>query len=105
MMSCSKSPAARFGKNDGFSWAVRVDGIDNDFFRLPFGRRLEDQRKARKLKDNPAAKTIHVGAKGKSTLAAVKKWAKETKPKQFYASWKSDGPLWKDDSVQVVYVP
>lgn len=47
------------------------------------------------------AKSTHVGAKGKSTMAAVKKWVSERKPAQFYARWKADSPSYKDDSVQV----
>ena len=99
----AKSPAGKFGHNDGFTWAVRVDGIDNEFFKQAFGRRLDDQKKAKAFAET--AKKHWVGAKGRSTLAAVKAWVREEKPKQFYAMWKSDGPMWKDDSICVAYEP
>ena len=99
----AKTQAGKFGTNDGFTWAVRVDGIDNEFFKQPFGRRLDDQKKAVAFAET--AKKTHIGAKGKSTLAAVRAWVREEKPKQFYASWRSDSPMWKDDSVCVAYEP
>ncbi len=91
-----------FGHNDGFSYAVQIDNLDsNEFFKAPFGRQLSDLRKVQEWKKT--AKSTHVGAKGKNTLTAVRKWAKETKPSEFYAKWKKDSSSWKDDSVEVFY--
>ena len=99
----SKSPAGKFGTNDGFNWAVRIDGINNEFFKQPLGRRFHDQKKARAFAET--AKKHYVGAKGRSTLAAVKEWVREEKPKQFYAMWKADSDFYKDDSVCIAYEP
>jgi hypothetical protein len=102
-MAKVKSQAAKFGTNDGFSWAVKLDCVDNEFFKQVFGRRMDDMKKAKAFAES--AKKYWVGAKGRSTLAAVKQWAKEEKPKQFFAMWKSDSDNWKDDSVCVAYEP
>lgn len=98
------SKAAKFGSHGGFSYAVKVDGIDNEFFKLSFGQQLDHQKKANFLKSHPEIKVEHVGAKGKATLAAVKQWVKEAKPTQFFAKWQSDSDYYKDDVVQVYFL-
>ena len=91
-----------FGTNEGFSYAVQINELDsNEFFKQPFGRQLDDLRKAKSFMDT--AKHIYVGAKHKPTIPTVKKWVRENNPTEFYAKWKSDSPLWKDDSVEIFY--
>lgn len=97
-----RKQTAKFGKADGFSWAVNVDGIDNEFFRQPFGRRLDDQRKASEFAQS--AKTAYVNAKGRATLTEVRRWVRENQPSQFFARWRSDSANWKDDVVMIAYV-
>ena len=95
-----KKPA--FGNSEGKSYAVQINSLDsNEFFKQPFGRRLSDLRKA--VAFSKEAKSAHVGAKGESTMKAVKKWVKDMKPSEFYASWQSDSSYYKDDSVQIFY--
>ena len=93
---------ASFGSNDGMSFAVSIDSLsNNDFLTRSFGQQLGDLRIVQEWKKS--AKTNHVLAKGKPTMAAVKKWAKENKPSEFYARWKRDSSSYKDDSVEVYY--
>ena len=98
----AKGPKAYFGKKvDGFHWAVKIDGVDNTFPTMPFGRRLDDEKKAREFSSK--AKTAYVGAKGKDGMASVKKWIKENNPSQFFAKWK-ETDSYKDDSVELTYI-
>jgi len=97
----AKKPKSFVGDSDGFSWAVQLEGVDNEFPKMPFGRRMDDEKKA--IEFSKSAKKGYVGAKGKSTLASVKKWIKEKSPSQFYAKWKSDSSMYKDDSVEIFY--
>lgn len=90
-----------FGADSKFSYAVEVSGVAKDFFKQPFGRQIDDMKKLKEFMSS--AKKTHVGAKGKSTMAAVKAWVKEAKPSQYYAKWQSDSANYKDDSVEVYY--
>jgi hypothetical protein len=97
-----KTQKPGYGSKDGFSYAVHINDIDNEFFKMPFGRQIEY---AKKIKDfTSKAKKVNVGAKGKPTLSAVKDWIKTNKPTQFYAKWKSDNSNYKDDSVELFYM-
>lgn len=96
----SKKPA--FGHNDGSSFAVNVKSVSsNDFLSRSFGQQLSDAKIVGDWKKT--AKKAYVGAKGKSTLTAVKNWVKEKNPSEFYARWKSDSQSFKDDSVEIFY--
>jgi hypothetical protein len=97
----AKGKKPGYGTADGKSYAVLVDGVDSEFFKAPFGRQIDDLRKIKAFKET--AKSGYAGAKGKSTLAAVKEWVKLNEPTQFYASWKADSSYYKDDSVQIFY--
>ena len=83
------------------SYAVNIDGIDNDF-PTSFSKQIEGQKV---LKDFMAkAKSTWVSNKGKKNgMAEVKKWVKSEKPSQFYASW-NDDKWYKDDSVEIHYI-
>jgi hypothetical protein len=97
----AKMTKAVFGSNDGFSYAVNLNGADNEFFKQPFGRQLDTLKKVKEF--TAKAKKGSVGAKGKPTLAAVKDWVKMNQPTQFYAKWKMDSKSYKDDSVEIYY--
>lgn len=91
-----------FGTDSEFAYAVKIDGLDtNEFYKQSFGRALSDMKKAREF--TQTAKTDHVNAKGKATLAAVKAWVSANKPKEFYAKWQKDSSHYKDDSVEIYY--
>jgi hypothetical protein len=102
VLSEAKKDKPAFGSSDGFSYAVNLNGIDNEFFKQPFGRQLDAMKKVKEFTSK--AKKGYAGAKGKSTLAAVKDWVKLNQPTQFYAKWKSDSSSYKDDSVEIYYM-
>ncbi len=88
-------------KFDGRNYIFQVDGVNPSFVSRCLGQQLDDLRKIGEFK--ATARKYHVYAKGKATLAAVKKWVREFKPKQFYACWGVDSPNYKDDSVEVFF--
>lgn len=92
-----------FGLNDSgkTNYAVKINGIENDFPTMPFGRQIEYLKKVREFKDS--AKKGTVGAKGKATMPAVKSWVKENNPSEFYATWQKDSSSYKDDSVTIYF--
>lgn len=93
---------AKFGNNCGHNYAVKINNLEsNEFFRLPFGRQLPDLRKVEAFCKE--CKTTHVGAKGKATMSAVRKWIKEWSPTEFYAQWRKDSSDYKDDSVKLFF--
>jgi len=98
--TADKKPS--FGKAGKNNYAVKIESLDrNDFYNQSFGRQLDDLRKIKEWKKE--AKIGDADAKGKATLSAVKKWIKENKPKEFYASWQADSSNYKDDSVEIYY--
>lgn len=97
----AKKDKPSFGSSDGFSYAVNLNGVDNEFLNQPFGRQLDAMKKVKEFTSK--AKKGYAGAKGKSTLAAVKDWVKLNQPTQFYAKWKSDSSSYKNDSVEIFY--
>lgn len=91
-----------YGNHEKKSYAVKIDDVNNEFYKQPFGRQIADRRLVSTFIE--CAKTERVDTKGKSTMATIKAWVKENKPQQFYASWQSDSELYKDDSVQIFYI-
>ena len=77
------------GKTDGKSFAVKIEGVDPEFPKLPFGRQLGENKKVQAFKAK--AKKCYVGAKGEATLSAVRAWIKERQPKLKYNRKKIDG--------------
>jgi hypothetical protein len=95
---------AVFGTQGDFNYAVKINALErNDFFHQPFGAALSDMQRLRIFMANAATK--YVGAKGKSTMPAVKRWIKENKPAEFYAIWRKDSTFWKDDVVEIYVIP
>ena len=90
-----------FGSDSEFSYAVKINGIDNKFPTMSFGRALPYIRQAKEFEKS--AKSDEVNAKGKSTLAAVKSWVKDNKPSEFFAKWRKDSKFYKDDGVTIYY--
>lgn len=91
-----------FGTVDGMSYAVNVGSLDsNDFFKQPFGRQIDDMKRLRLWMET--AKKGYAGAKGRATMPAVKRWVRENQPAEFYARWKADSSMYKDDSVEIHY--
>ncbi len=94
---------AAYGNHGGHSYAVKLPMVDNTFLTLPFGRQLDALRAVKTWKET--AKLVHIGAKRKATLGAVKRWIREHKPVAFYARWPSDSYMYKDDSVELYINP
>lgn len=85
------------------NYAVNVESLDsNEFFRQPFGRQLGDMKKLRSWMET--ARKGYVGTKGKATMPAVKRWVRENRPTEFYAKWKADSSMYKDDSVEIYWL-
>jgi vacuolar-type H+-ATPase subunit H len=93
-----------FGSSEGYNYAVNINSLDsNEFYTYPFGRGLNDRRKAAEFIKDSDVKTGYVDTKGKSSLPAVKQYVKENNLKEFYATWKKDSSNYKDDSVDIYY--
>ena len=92
---------AFIGKAGKKSYAIQIDGIDNEFPNMNFGDQIAPAKKVKEWKES--AKKDYVDAKGKATLGAVKAWVKDNSPSEFYASWESDSSSYKDDSVEIFY--
>ena len=87
---------------DGLNYAIKLAGFNPSFLDLPFGRQIEYFKI---LKDfQKGAKRSYINAKGKATKAAVKQWLKENKPKAYYAKWRQDSSMFKDDIVDILFV-
>lgn len=95
-------PKAFFGSAEGLNYAVNIDGVDNQFPTYPFGRQLDDLKKVKAFM--ASAKKSYADAKHKATMPAVKKHIKDQGYSQFYARWKKDTSMYKDDSVEIFYI-
>lgn len=84
-----------------FNYVVKIDGVDPEYYTKPIGMQTDAWKKIEEFK--ASAKKYYVGAKGRSTLKAVKDWIKESKPKQYFAQWRKDSQFYKEDSVEVYY--
>lgn len=98
---------AQYGSSDSDNktdYAVKIDSLDrNDFFKEPFGRAINDIRKVEPFKQS--AKVGYIGCKHKANnMQAVKTWLKENKPSQFFASWKKQTSIYKDDVITIYYI-
>lgn len=96
-----KANTPAFGSSEGRNYAVKIDGIPNDFFKLPYGRQLDYRKELKKFQQT--AKKSYVDAKGKPTMKSVKDWVKKHKPSEFYAKWRKDSKTSKDDNVEILY--
>lgn len=96
-----KTKTKTFVITDKISWAFSVDGIDVNTPHMPFGRQIDEMRKA--LKFCETARHTWIDCKHKPTMQCVKKWVKEFKPVNFWARWNSDSEWYKDDSVQIYF--
>ena len=88
------------GTND-FSFVLKIEGVPSNLFTLPFGQQIDGLKKIKEFQK--IADKDYVDAKGKATMAAVKGWIKDNKPKQYYAKWGADSSSYKDDSVEIYY--
>jgi len=86
-----------FGRGEGaWFYAIKIDGIANDFPLKPLGRQEEWPHVQWFMQ---GAKHDWISAKhATSGTAALKRWVKAVKPDQFYAKYSEN-----DDSIQVWY--
>lgn len=93
------SPAS--GEEDGYGYAVKIDGIENDFPRLPFGRQLDAHQAVSRFKATARSEWISTKRrKGQRPLTEIKRWVKAVNPSQFYARWPTRVD---DDSLEIWY--
>ncbi len=87
---------------DGFSVVCQFEAFSAERWSQNFNYQIEhrDDFKAFKQK----AKLVVIGSKGKATFATVKKWVKENNPKEYFAKWRCDSPLHKDDCVDIYVI-
>jgi len=71
-----------------------------DFNNLPFGRQIEYFRQIEAFKQT--AKKVHICQKRRSTGAALKEFKELYQPKFFFCK-NTEGPNYKDDSIEVFY--
>lgn len=93
-------PFMDFGAKDVLIGLYNLDQSLNVVMKIE-GVTPSDLRAIHEFKKS--AKKGWVGAKGKPTLPAVKKWIKDNKPDQYYAKWEQDSSFYKDDSVEIYY--
>lgn len=79
----------------------KIDGVPQNVHTMAFGRSIEYLKIIRQFKEK--AKSVWVGAKGRSCKQAFLEWKRHNKPKQFFASW-NDSSLCKDDAFEVFYI-
>lgn len=90
------------GTVDKMNYAVKIDGFDSSRMKgANFGVLVDLNRPLKAFKVE--AKKVRIDAKGKATLASVKKWIKENNPSQYFAKWQPDSSNYKDDSVEIFY--
>jgi hypothetical protein len=81
------------------NYVVKIKGVDPKFYEKPFGRQLDEWRLIEDFKAK--AKSVHVDAKRKATLSAVRAYLKDHKVTEYFACWGKDSSDFKDDSVEV----
>ncbi len=91
-----------FGEAKGYKYAVKIDGVDGKRYINSFKEQVAKKSIVDKFLRN--ARKGYVDAKGKSTMAAVKRWVKENNPSQYYAKWR-EGAGYKDDVIEIYYAP
>lgn len=81
---------------------LRIDGVpsERDYNALPFGRQLEHRAAIEAFK--ATAKSTHVRAKDRSTVAAFREFKRTYKPTQWFAV-NRDAHMYHDDSFEVWY--
>ena len=86
-----------------YGYAIKIDGLENDFPQLPPGRQVGAYQAVQAFKAVAKSDWISTKARdGRRPLAEVKKWIKAVQPSQFYARWST--PV-NDDSIQIWYMP
>jgi hypothetical protein len=101
----SKGEKPFVAKAGDFNFAVNISGVENDYPNQGFSGEVENRKAVVAFTNDPKTKKTSIGAKGKSTLAAVKAWVKQNPNTEFYAKWRPDSSTYKDDSVDVYYRP
>ena len=87
---------------DGCSVVSKFEAFSAEQWSQNLGYQIAHQDDFKAFKQN--AKLVVIGSKGKATFAAVKKWVKENNPKEYFAKWRCDSPLHKDDCVDIYVI-
>ena len=99
----ARGPKPFFGTVDKMNFAIQLNNNvgGNDFPKRGFGGQVDNRKVIGEFKDS--AKKGYVNTKRVNTLTGVRKWVKENKPSEFYATWMADSSMGKDDSVEIYY--
>jgi hypothetical protein len=90
-----------FGEMGHWGYAIKIDGIENDFPQLPPGRQIDALAAVKQFKTTAKSEWLSTKhRKGQRPLTEIKRWIKAVQPSQFYARWPTDVD---DDSVQIWY--
>jgi hypothetical protein len=90
-----------FTTGENYGYAVKIDGIENNFPSMPWGRQGDALKAVQQFK--ATAKKDWISTKrrdGRRPLAEVKKWVNSVQPDQFYARWPTKVD---DDSLEIWY--
>jgi len=87
---------------EGFSVVAKFDDFSAEQFSNNFGYQITHREDFKSFKQQ--AKLVTIGSKSKPTFATVKKWLSENKPKQYFAKWRGDSALYKDDCVEMYVI-
>lgn len=87
---------------EGFSIVAKFDDFSAEQFSSNFGYQITHREDFQSFQQQ--AKLVTIGSKLKPTFATVKKWVRENKPKQYFAKWRGDSPLYKDDCVDMYVI-
>lgn len=87
---------------EGFSVVAKFDDFSAEQFNNNLGYQISHREDFKLFKQN--AKLVTIDSKQKPTFATVKKWVTENKPKQYFAKWRGDSPLYKDDCVEMYVI-
>ena len=87
---------------EGFTVVAKFDNFSAEQFSNNLGYQITHREDFKSFKQQ--AKLVIIGSKLKPTFATVKKWVSENKPKQYFAKWRGDSALYKDDCVEMYVI-
>jgi len=93
--------SVQYGHGDGYKYAVKIKGLNNEFFKLTYPETVKDRQIVDKFIQAKDVVSITLITANKASLHAVKKWVKDNKPLEVYARWEAE-PV---ESVLIFYRP
>lgn len=84
------SKSIQYGISNGYKYAVKIDGVNNAFFKQPYQETFKDRQQVDTFIKSKDVVSLTLLVANKAALHAVKKWVKENKPKEVYARWEAE---------------